>query len=86
MEKTKVISVRLSESLLAKLDEKAAWFRYWKRNAFINQVLENVLEGADDKSIQLLLRHWRLSDKKLKVTVEEIPSSWSLHGCNTKIS
>ena len=72
MEKTKVISVRLSESLLAKLDQKALRFRYWRRNAFIAQVLENVLEGADENSIMLLLRHWRLSDRKLKVTVEEV--------------
>lgn len=75
MEKTKVISLRLSESLLAKLDAKAAWSRYWKRNAFINQILEGVLDGADDESMRYLLNHWRFSNKKLKVTVEELASS-----------
>lgn len=72
MEKTKVISVRLTESLLAKLEAKAAWSRYYKRNAFITQVLEGVLDGADDASIKLLLRHWRFSNTKLKVSVEEM--------------
>lgn len=75
MEKTKVISVRLSESVLEKLDEKAAWSRYWKRNAVIAQVLEGVLYGADDESFRLLLRHYRFSDKKLTVTVREVSSS-----------
>lgn len=72
MEKTKVISVRLTESLLAKLEAKAAWSRYYKRNAFITQVLEGVLDGADDESIKLLLSYWRYSDKKLKVSVERV--------------
>ena len=75
MEKTKVISLRLSESLLAKLDEKAAWSKYWKRNAVVSQILEGVLDGADDDSIRILLRHWRCSPSKLTVTVEELPSS-----------
>ena len=75
MEKTKVISLRLSESLLAKLDAKAASHIYWKRNAFINQILEGVLDGADDESIRCLLRHWRCSSKRLKVTVHEVSSN-----------
>lgn len=72
MEKTKVISVRLSESLLAKLDEKAGWSRYYKRNAVITQVLNGVLDGADNESFTRLLRHWNFSKTKLKVTVEEV--------------
>lgn len=74
MEKTKVISVRLKESLLAKLEAKAAWSCYYKRNAFITQVLEGVIDGADDASIKLLLRHRRFSNTKLKVSVEEVAS------------
>lgn len=72
MEKTKVISVRLTASLLAKLDAASARSRYYKRNAFITQVLEGVLDGADDESIKLLLSYWRFSDKKLRVYVEKV--------------
>ena len=72
MEKTKVISVRLSESLLKKLETKTNMLRYYKRNAVVSQILEGVLDGADDDSLRTLVKHWSMSSKKLKVTVEEV--------------
>lgn len=72
MEKTKVISVRLTESLLKKLETKTNMFRYYKRNAVVSQILEGVLDGADDDSLRTLVKHWSWSDTKLKVTVEKV--------------
>lgn len=75
MEKTKVISVRVSETLLKKLDSKLKDFPYYKRNGIICKILEGVLDGADNDSLRTLVKHWLFSDKKLTVTVRELSNS-----------
>ena len=58
MEKTKVISVRLRQSTIEKLDKQAQESRYWKRNAIISEILAKVLTYADDETLWQMLRYY----------------------------
>lgn len=70
MEKSKVISVRLSESLIRKIDEVVAKNVYWRRNAVISQFLEICIKGMDDDTKKEALRWWSHSWNKIKVTID----------------
>lgn len=73
MEKTKVVSVRLPERLIAKLDECQHRHRYWKKNAVIVQALSAFLDSADPKTQYDILRYWHCSEKKMVLKFEEKP-------------
>lgn len=73
MEKTKVISVRLSTQLLEDLDEKIIEARYWKRNAVIEKALEALVYASDWRTFQLILQYWPKGDKNAKITFELDP-------------
>lgn len=72
-ERTKVFSVRFDERTMKLLDEFLSKHRYWKRNSVIERMVVTMLEGADWNSIQTMLNHYKFDDKKLKVTVTEVP-------------
>lgn len=74
MEKTKVVSVRLPERLIAKLDECSLHHRYWKKNAIIVQAISVFLENADPKTQYDILHYWHCSEKKMMLKFEEKPA------------
>lgn len=71
MEKTKVISVRLPESLIKRLDELAKDYHYWSRNAIIEQSLQAVAFAADYPNLKRILRWWRPSGISMELTFQE---------------
>lgn len=70
MEKSKVISVRLPESLIRKIDEVVAMNVYWRRNSVIAHFLEICIIGMDDDTKKEAVRWRSHSWKKIKVTVD----------------
>lgn len=73
MEKTKVISVRLSTQLLEDLDKKIIEARYWKRNAVIEKALEALVYATDWRTFQEILHWWPECNKHAKITFELNP-------------
>lgn len=63
MAKTKVIGVRLPETLVQELDKIVSDKRYWKRNAVIEQILQVTVDCLDPKDLYDVLRYWRTRDK-----------------------
>lgn len=73
MEKTRVISVRLPESLIKDLDKLAEGHYYWKRNAIIEKSLQAVVYAADYANFQRILQWWRPSQIPMELTFHEKP-------------
>ena len=73
MEKTKVISVRLSTQLLEDLDKKIIEARYWKRNAVIEKALEALVYASDWRTFQEILNWWPKGNKQAKITFDPNP-------------
>lgn len=73
MERTKVISVRLSTQLLEDLDKKIAEARYWKRNAFIEKAIEALVYASDWRTSQQILGWWPKGNKQARITFELNP-------------
>lgn len=63
MAKTKVIGVRLPETLVQELDKIVKDKVYWKRNAVIEQILQVTVDCLDPKDLYDVLRYWRTRDK-----------------------
>lgn len=63
MAKTKVIGVRLPETLVQELDKIVKDKVYWKRNAVIEQILQVTVDCLDPKDLYDILRYWRHRDK-----------------------
>lgn len=63
MAKTKVIGVRLPETLVQELDKIVKDKVYWKRNAVIEQILQVTVDCLDPKDLYDVLRYWRNRDK-----------------------
>lgn len=63
MAKTKVIGVRLPETLVQELDKIVKDKVYWKRNAVIEQILQVTVDCLDPKDLYDVLRYWRNIDK-----------------------
>lgn len=63
MAKTKVIGVRLPETLVQELDKIVKDKHYWKRNAVIEQILQVTVDCLDPKDLYDVLRYWRNRDK-----------------------
>ena len=59
MEKMKQISLKIDPATLEKIDEMARHFKWWKRNAIINQVLSAVLDECTADDILKMLRYWK---------------------------
>lgn len=74
MEKTRVISVRLPESLIKRLDEIAEGHYYWKRNAIIEKSLQAVAYAADYPTFQRILQWWRPSTQPMELIFREKPA------------
>ena len=77
MEKTRVISVRLPESLINELEQAVSQHTYWKRNAIIEKALEAFLHAADVHTQYAILHWWRHGNKKAELTFREIKVSES---------
>lgn len=73
MEKTKVVSFRLPESLVTKLDEAVKGSIWWKRNTVVVNILQNVLDHADANSRRLLIREagWGNAIESIEVKIKE---------------
>lgn len=63
-EKTKLVSVRLSNHTLSLLEETVRTNLYCKRNAVIEKVLSAVLSNFTQSQIREMLRYWSHSSKK----------------------
>lgn len=59
MEQTKVISFRFDESTIKLIDDAVKRLRYWKRNAFVEQLLFFVLSKLSDENIYDIIRTYR---------------------------
>ena len=82
MEKTKVISVRLPESLIQKLDDMAIDRVYWKRNSIIEKALSVLVECTDAKTQYDIMRYWGLRNETWKLSFEKVTEKAS-EPCNT---
>lgn len=71
MEKTKVISVRLPESLINELEQAVSHHTYWKRNAIIEKAVQAFLYAADVHTQYAILHWWRHGAKKAELTFHE---------------
>lgn len=67
-EKSKVISVRLTNNTLFLLDETVRTNRSFKRNAVIEQILKSVLANFTKSQIREMLKYW--SPRGIKYTTE----------------
>ena len=59
MAKTKVIGVRLPETLVKELDKLVISHKYWKRNAIIEQILQVAVDCLDPADMYDVLHYWR---------------------------
>lgn len=59
MESTKVISFRFDESTIKLVDDAVKRQRYWKRNAFVEQLLFFVLSKLSDEDIYDIVRTYK---------------------------
>lgn len=68
MEKTKVISVRLPESLIQEVDELTKDHHYWKRNEIIKKAVTSFVRYTDYKTQREILEYydWRPEKRRVK--------------------
>ena len=74
MEKTKIISIRIPEALLARLDEIASEERWYKRNAIIVKVLWIFVKFTDKNTRYNIVRWWYWDRKEHKLSFTEVDS------------
>ena len=82
MGNTKVISVRLPESLIQKLDDMSIDRVYWKRNSIIEKVLKVFVECTDAKTQYDIMRYWGSATETWKISFEKVTEKAS-EPCNT---
>ena len=70
MEKTKLKSIRISERTLSQVDDFVRKERYYKSHGVMVAIIEHVFEYADHATILAIIRAWRWSDTKLKITAQ----------------
>ena len=58
MEKTKVISVRLHQSTIDKIEAMSGNSRVWKRNTIISEILAKMVTYADPKDLWELIKYY----------------------------
>ena len=74
MEKTKIISIRIPEALLARLDEIADEERWFKRNTIIVKVLWIFVRFTDKNTRYEIVRWWNWGKKEYKLSFTEVDS------------
>lgn len=82
MRETQIISVRLSQSLVQKLNDMSIDRLYWKRNAIIESVLRAFVECADAKTQYAILRYIGSATETWKMSFEKVTEKAS-EPCNT---
>lgn len=70
MEKTKVFSIRVSESLDKKIQKILANHIWWKRNTAITHIIECVCDCADYDTINKILTYNRYKPAKFRIKLE----------------
>lgn len=71
MEKTKVVSFRLTVSLLNRFNDFCLSMGYWNRNSILVCLLTNLLANTDINDLQKLVRWNKWRGSKLKIIIEE---------------
>ena len=82
MRETQIISVRLSQSLVQKLNDMSIDRLYWKRNAIIESVLRAFVECTDAKTQYNILRYMGSATETWKMSFEKVTEKAS-EPCNT---
>lgn len=76
-ENLKLISVRLDEDLLKKLDEVAQRHIYWRRSDIIRNILIAALNEMSEKDLYNMIRYYQYNknvvDAKFEITNELKP-------------
>lgn len=72
MERTKVISIRIDERLLADLEECVRKHRWYKRNNVVEKAVEMFVRDLSHHQQHMVLSHNKFSPRKLVCTVEEV--------------
>lgn len=70
MYKSVNFNLRISPTLDQMIKDALKNKVYWNRNAFIGQILENILTSCSPKQISEILWWNRCSNKKMKITIE----------------
>ena len=71
MQQKKIISMRLSEDVVAKLDELAQSSRHWTRSSIVNNLLETILDCATKKTLYDMMRAYKPKQKGYTVEFKE---------------
>ena len=69
---SRLISVRLSQIVVDKLEEQVKSNHYYSRNAIIEQILKAVLLNFDSLQIATMLRYWEHSGQKYSTEFRDI--------------
>lgn len=72
MNKTKVVSIRVNERIIKKLDEHAHTLRWWKRNAIIEAILFHFLNTVDIVDLRSVVRATQTRRSSIRIIVEEV--------------
>lgn len=72
MNKTKVVSIRVNERIIKKLDEHVHTLRWYKRNAIIEAILFHFLNTVDLKDLRTVIRAPHVRRSSIKIVVEEV--------------
>lgn len=72
MNKTKVVSIRVDERILKKLDERANTLRWYKRNAIIEAILFHFLNTVDLNDLRAVVRAPHVRRSSIRIVVEEV--------------
>lgn len=69
---TKLVSLRIDEKVLRRLEVLKTFFPYAKKHAIMVGVLENVLLNAEPKVLRDIVYHDSKASVQLKITVEKV--------------
>lgn len=77
MAESKIVSVRMDDSLIELIDKEVKRHRYWKRSNIICNILHAVLTRFTEKEIYDMIRAWyyrnNVVNTKFEVTDELMP-------------
>lgn len=68
MVKKKLISIRMDENSIQKLDALASRHYYWSRSQIIDQIVGHVLNDADPKTLYDIIRNRYFTTSNDKIT------------------
>ena len=69
---SRLISVRLSQIVVDKLEEQVRRNHYYSRNSIIEHILKAVLFNFDSRQIATMLRYWEHSGHKYSAEFRDI--------------